>query len=162
MAGREENKWIFLAARLLAGMTFLILGMTKFGNPLLFAKEIHVYAILPAEPQHLLNLSALLLPWFEVSCGILLILGVYIESASLITGAMTAVFTLAVFYRTMVIYFTQDISLWTIEFDCGCGTGVVIAWEKILSNTALLLICFWLFRAKSRFLCLENTISRNR
>jgi uncharacterized membrane protein YphA (DoxX/SURF4 family) len=156
MSDRPENRWVFLAARLLAGGVFFALGLTKIMNPLLFAKEIHMYEILPAEPQLLLNLSSLLLPWLEVVCGFFLITGLFLESSALILGLLTVVFTGAVFYRTLTIYFSEKVSFWAIHFDCGCGTGDVIAWEKICSNTALILLCFWIYRSQSDFLTFRS------
>ena len=73
MGNREENRWVFLSARLLVGGYFFVLGLSKAWNPLFFAKEIHTYGILPVEPQSLINLSAVLLPWFEIICGLLLL-----------------------------------------------------------------------------------------
>jgi putative oxidoreductase len=156
MSKRSENRWLFLAARLIAGGLFLALGLTKTPNPLLFAKEIHMYGIIPVEPQVLLNLAALLLPWIEVVCGFFLIAGLFLESSSLILGLLTVAFTGAVFYRTLAIYFSENISFWAIHFDCGCGTGDVVAWEKLLSNTAFILLCFWVYRSRSVFLTLRS------
>ena len=118
MGKDEPNRWVLLAARLLVALTFLVLGLTKVSNPLLFAREIHVYEILPAEPQFLINLTALLLPWFEIVCGLLLALGACVRATTLALGALLAGFTGAILYRTLVIWFTEEISFWAIHFDC--------------------------------------------
>jgi uncharacterized membrane protein YphA (DoxX/SURF4 family) len=157
---RETNRWVYLAARLLAGGIFLTLGLSKAGNPLLFAKEIHTYGILPAEPQFFLNLTALLLPWAEIVCGFMLIIGLSIECSSLTLALLTLVFTGAIFHRTLGIYFSENISFWAIHFNCGCGTGDVVSWEKLLSNTALIFICLWIFFARSRHFALQYFLNK--
>jgi putative oxidoreductase len=103
--------------RLAVGLIFIYASMDKLLYPSAFAVAVYNYKILPGS---LINLVAITLPWLELVCGILLIVGLFPRAAALILSLLLVVFLLALF-----------ISLYRgIDISCGCFT-VSTAAEKI-------------------------------
>jgi uncharacterized membrane protein YphA (DoxX/SURF4 family) len=89
------------------GALFIWASVEKIHDPEAFAKIIENYHILPSG---LINLTALLLPWTEAVCGLLLISGFFVDGAALILNLLLVVFIVALlssFYRG-------------IDITCGC------------------------------------------
>ena len=93
--------------RLALGGVFVYAGAAKIFNPQLFAQEIDQYALLP---HGFLNLIALILPWLEFICGIMVVLGVWLRASALLTGGMSLVFFLAV----------SSVLVRGLKIKCGC------------------------------------------
>ena len=102
-----ENKWVNLTCRFIVGIIFIYASVYKIYDPCDFAKAINGYKILP--PQ-LINLQAVLLPWMEIICGILIIQGKFSKSASILIIGMLVMFMSAIGFNL----------LQGVEFDCGC------------------------------------------
>ena len=145
-----------LLARLLIGGFFIYMGIVKIQDPVAFLKQVRLYEMLPESPPHLLNGTAILLPWLEVVCGLALVLGVYLRGAGTIIALMLVVFTPAIFLRAWGIHSTEGTPFLEIAFDCGCGTGAVIIWQKLLGNTGLLLGALVAVFSASRRFCLPS------
>src|SRR4051812_26473337 len=64
---------LMLGARLILGAVFVYLGLTKALDPVGFLKLLRQFDLLPG--HLMLNLVAAVLPWCEVLCGLLLLLG---------------------------------------------------------------------------------------
>ena len=122
-----------LLARLLLGGLFVYMGIHKVLDPKDFLLQVRAYGLLPETPAFFLNGAAIVLPWLEVACGIALILGAWVRGAAVLIALMLAAFTPAIFLRAMAIRAELGTPFFQIEFDCGCGAGVVIIWEKLLS-----------------------------
>jgi uncharacterized membrane protein YphA (DoxX/SURF4 family) len=101
------QKQIYLWFRLFLGALFLWASVEKIVNPEAFAKIIENYHILPSG---LVNLTALLLPWTEAVCGILLITGFFVDGAALILNLLLVIFIIALISS---LYRGLDIT-------CGC------------------------------------------
>lgn len=145
-----------LLARLIIGGLFIYMGIVKIQDPIAFLKQVNLYEMLPQTPPHLLNTTAVLLPWLEVVCGLALVLGVYLRGAGTIIALMLAVFTPAIFLRAWEIHSTEGTPFFQIAFDCGCGTGEVIIWQKLLGNAGLLLGSLVAVFSASRRFCLQG------
>jgi len=139
-----------LLARLLLGGMFVFLGAAKLSDPIEFRKQIRQFHILPEEPGIALNSVAIVLPWLEVLCGSALILGARLRGAALLVALMLAAFTPAIFYRTMSIRAEKGTPFLEIAFNCGCGTGEVIAWQKLLENTGLFVLALYALFSRAR------------
>ena len=126
------------AARWILGGLFLWMGLSKALDPIGFLKLVHAYDFLTS--PILLNLIAGILPWFEVFCGLLLLFGVAVRGAALVTVAMLVPFTLLVLRRAIVLHAGGHLPFCAIKFDCGCGAGEVFICRKLAENTALTLI----------------------
>ncbi|MFQ5494579.1 MAG: DoxX family protein [Phycisphaerae bacterium] len=139
-SGRWHDGLAMLAIRLFLGGLFVWMGSHKIADPVEFLKQIKLYEVLPLTPPHFLNATAIVLPWLEVICGLALIAGWRIRGAAACIAAMLAVFTPAIYLRAWSIHTTDGTPFMQIAFDCGCGGGPVIIWQKLLGNTGLLLL----------------------
>jgi len=157
-----DSGWPQLIARFLLGGVFIYMGILKLGDPMEFLKVIRQYRALPETPPIFLNASAIVLPWLEVICGTGLILGMSMRGASLIASIMLAVFTPAILMRGLEIRAQENISFFQVAFDCGCGTGVVVTWKKLLENVTLFsLAVFVLVAARDRFTVSSLVVNRS-
>jgi len=139
-----------LVARLVLGFLFIKMGWHKVQHPYEFLKLLRMYAILPENPPYFLNATTVLLPWLEIFCGAALILGVFIRGAALQMLIMLSVFTPVVFLRAWEIRAQTGVSFFTVAFDCGCGSGVVVIWKKLLENAGLWLLALYALISGSR------------
>ncbi|MGD9402478.1 MAG: MauE/DoxX family redox-associated membrane protein [bacterium] len=125
-----SNKYVVFAARLILGVVFIYASLEKIQNPEGFAQAIYNYRMVP---ESLINIMAILLPWLELICGILVIVGVFVRGSALLIGAMLAVFIVAL----------SSALLRGLDISCGCFTlegGRGIA-GKTLVEDILLMIC---------------------
>jgi putative oxidoreductase len=152
---RTQDVLVVLARWLLGGL-FLYMGLSKALQPVEFLKLIREYDVL--HTPLLLNSVAALLPWFEMFCGLLLLLGVAVRGAALLSVAMLVPFTVMVFLRTLEMSQASGQPLCALKFDCGCGGGEVWICRKLVENTLLTLIATWLMGTRSRRFCLRHAI----
>jgi putative oxidoreductase len=130
--------WFGLGARLVLGGYFLYSGIAKALEPSEFLKLLRAYD-LTTEPL-LMNVVAAGLPWFEIFCGLLLVLGVGIQGTALVTLLLLIPFTAVVWNRALDIQEATGLAFCTIRFDCGCGTGDVAICQKLLENGLLMVL----------------------
>ena len=109
----------------------------KLGAPADFLKAVHGYGVLPTDPPWLLNLAGAGVPWMEATAALCMISGVLRRGAAAVLSLFLVVFTIAILARAGA---EAGGGMLTYEFDCGCGTGMVVVWEKVLSNLALLAV----------------------
>src|SRR5262245_31085384 len=86
-----------LVIRVALGVILIYMGAHKVADPAGFLKLVHQYNVL--HDHVLLNLVAATLPWFEVFCGALLILGVAVRGTALNIAILLAVFTVLIYFR---------------------------------------------------------------
>ncbi|MEK6798763.1 MAG: DoxX family protein [Planctomycetota bacterium] len=156
LASPRRSGWLLVLIRLILAWVFIYMGSNKLGDPIAFLKGIHLYDMLPEEPAVWLNSSAIVVPWLEVMSGAALLLGVAIRGAALVIAAMLAVFTPAVLLRALEIMRETGQSFFAVKFDCGCGTGEAIIWQKTIENAALFALALAALLLRSRRCCLEN------
>ncbi|MBJ6799496.1 MauE/DoxX family redox-associated membrane protein [Geomonas propionica] len=96
-----------LALRVALGAVFIYAAIPKIVDPVAFAGSVAAYQILPYFWSYL---TAAVLPFVELACGVLLVCGVRVRSGALIIGALNLVFMAAL---TSAIIRGLDI-------DCGC------------------------------------------
>lgn len=130
------------------GILFLYMGLNKALHPVEFLKLVHQYHMV--ETYWLLNAIAATLPWFEVFCAILLILGVAVRGVAVMLLAMLIPFTILVLKRALDIHAAQGGAFCAIRFDCGCGAGEVYICNKMVENTLLILFSGWLLSGRGR------------
>lgn len=151
-----------LVVRLLLGGLFVWMGFHKLADPITFLKQVHLYDLLPESPSLLLNATAIVLPWLEIICGVLLLLGFFVRGAAAQLVVMFCVFTPAIFLRAMAIRAAEGTPFFEIAFDCGCGSGVVIIWKKLLTNAGLFALSLLAMISRSRRFCLSMWFERRR
>lgn len=143
------GSWLLLGARWLVGGFFLYSGLAKALEPAEFLKLLRLYE-LTSQPL-ILNLIAATLPWFEVFCGLLLVLGVAVRGTALVALLLLVPFTAVIVHRALGIQEATDLAFCAIRFDCGCGTGEVAVCRKLVENGVLLALSAGLLtRRRSR------------
>ena len=158
----DESGIPSLLIRLFLGVFFIYSAVVKIGEPIDFLKQIRLYGLLPETPSYFLNGTAVFLPWLELTCGVALVLGLWIRSASVTIGLMLLAFTPAIFLRAMAIHSSEGTPFFEIEFDCGCGMGVEIIWIKLCKNTGLFLLVVLAMLSRARRLSLDVWLNRRR
>ena len=131
-----------VAARWLLGGLFIYMGLSKALHPVEFLKLVRQYNL--TDQSLLLNLVASALPWFEIFCGLLLVLGIAVRGAALLLVAMLVPFTILILQRALGIQEARNIPFCAIKFDCGCGAGEVLICRKLIENTLLTALAAWL------------------
>ncbi len=158
----DETGIPLLIARLILGVVFIYMGLQKVGHPIEFLKQIRLYEMVPESPAIFLNAIAVVLPWLEILCGIVLILGLYLRGAAAWLALMLCLFTPAILLRTLAIRAETGTPFFQIAFDCGCGTGVVVAWSKMLGNVGMLVLSLVIMFSGSRRFCMALWFERLR
>lgn len=139
-----------LVARLILGGMFIYLGCMKLRDPVAFLKLIREYHMVPDAAPMLLNLIAATLPWIEILCGVLLLIGTALRGTGSLLAFMLIGFTGAVALRAIRLFHDGTIAFCAIKFDCGCGTGEVFICNKLLENTGLLALALVVIGSRSR------------
>jgi uncharacterized membrane protein YphA (DoxX/SURF4 family) len=101
---------ITLLARLVLGGVLLAAGGLKVLKPTESANAVAAYKLMPTELAHLIGYA---LPWLEVALAILLIAGIMVRPAAVVSGLIMLVFVGAI------------ASVWArgMLIDCGCFGG---------------------------------------
>jgi putative oxidoreductase len=141
------NRYLVFLIRLTIGIVFIYAAISKISHPDQFARIIYNYHILPGG---VINLFALFLPWAEILCGFLLIVGYWHKSASVILGGMTVVFIIAL-----------SVALFRgVNIECGCfsttskARGPVI--DLIVRDTIMLVGIALIYAARKTFLAVDG------
>lgn len=133
-------------------------GLIELGGPVHFLKLIREYDMFPPQLWWLLNFTAVVMPWVEVACGLLLILGVALRGASLTLLGLLVMFTIMVTLRALHIHETQDTPFCAIRFNCGCGGGDVLACHKIPENLGLIALSLIVLISRANRFCLKRDL----
>jgi uncharacterized membrane protein YphA (DoxX/SURF4 family) len=142
---------VTLLARFGLGAMFVWVGLEKAMDPVAFLKLLRQYDL--TQTPLLLNSIAALLPWFEVFCGLLLLLGVAVRGTALTMLLLLVPFTALVLRRALFLHSALEIPFCAVKFDCGCGGGEVFICRKLAENVLLMLLAGWLLAGRGRRLC---------
>ena len=93
--------------RVVLGVIFIYASWDKILHPEAFARSVQNYRILPLES---VNLFAIVLPWLELVCGVLLCLGLFTGGSMLIVAFMITLFLVAL----------SSALIRGIDISCGC------------------------------------------
>ncbi len=131
---------IVIIIRIALGAIFTYAGIIKIMDPVAFAGSIAAYKILPYFGNYL---AAAILPWLEVTCGLLLVAGYRWRGAAVIILVLNAGFIVAL-ASTLVR---------GLDIDCGCfrqGGDKTSAWAAIGRDMVLLFMALAVLRQKDR------------
>jgi uncharacterized membrane protein YphA (DoxX/SURF4 family) len=89
-------------------------------------------------PDGLVRIVAAVLPWFEITVGLLLVLGLFVRFAGIATAGLSAVFIVAL----------AQAKARGLDISCGCfgggGFGGGVTWWDILRDVPILLCGLYL------------------
>ena len=148
-----------VSARWLLAAVFLYMGLSKALDPVDFLKLLRQYDL--TQTPLLLNSLAAALPWFEVFCGLLLLLGIAVRGTALTLIAMLVPFTLLVLHRALQLHAALAIPFCAVKFNCGCGGGAEFICRKVLENFLLILLSIWLLAGYGRRLSLRFNLIKS-
>lgn len=129
------NKYFLMAVRLFLGFVFVFASIDKIAAPDAFAASINAYKLVPLP---MINILAIVIPWLELICGILLMVGVKSRPSSAILSALLAIFTAAIISAL----------LRNLNIDCGCygkEHATPISWTKVGEDAALMIMGMYVF-----------------
>lgn len=138
---RPLHRSIVVSARVFLGAVFIYLGAVKAADPVTFLKLVRAFGVVASAPS--LNLVAAILPWLEIFCGVLLVLGLKARAAALLQAGLLVGFTALVTLRAVAIHQAGGVPFCAIRFDCGCGTGEVLICMKLLENLGLITLALF-------------------
>ncbi len=98
--------WIRTSA-IFAGLFFVYAALPKIAMPMLFAKNIWNYDLVPGQ---VINISALWMPMLELVAAVCIITGLYRRGASFIISGLLVLFIVVVSFNVLRGH----------DFDCGC------------------------------------------
>jgi len=101
------HPWLTIRVQIALGIIFIVAAVEKIADPPGFAHMIYNYRILPGG---LINISALIMPWVELLCGLALVLGVWTRAARTIVALMLLMFIAAISINLLRGH----------AIDCGC------------------------------------------
>jgi len=87
------HPWLTVRVQLALGLIFVLAALPKIGDPPSFAHMIYNYRIVPGS---LINISALVMPWLEILCGMALLLGIWTRAARNLIALLLVVFIVAI------------------------------------------------------------------
>jgi uncharacterized membrane protein YphA (DoxX/SURF4 family) len=137
------RSYLPLFIRVAVAALLISYGVEKLGDPVNFLKSIHEYDILPVKPSWILNLGPNVIPILEIAAGLCILTGVLRRGAAAFMGGFLVLFTAAIFWRALTVMDETGQAFSEIAFDCGCGGGEVVIWEKLVLNTALIVGTFY-------------------
>jgi uncharacterized membrane protein YphA (DoxX/SURF4 family) len=145
---RDAFRLLHHLGRYLLGVFLIYMGAVKAIEPVGFLKLLHEYQFL-ASPWPL-NAVAALLPWFEIACGVFLMLNAAVRGTALIVSLLFLVFSVAILHRALALQLELSLPFCAVNFDCGCGAGEVFVCTKLTENAAWFLLSTWLFFSRHR------------
>jgi uncharacterized membrane protein YphA (DoxX/SURF4 family) len=131
-----SNLFVVLGCRFVLAVLFMWAAVPKIMDPNAFATAIDNYHFLP---HVLVNLWGIVLPWVELTVGVILLLGPasdppydsVTEAAALVSALM---------YLSFVIALAAALAR-GLDIDCGCfnqGGNGVINWTYLVRDSSLL------------------------
>jgi len=143
---KEVQLWFGLLARLVLGGVLLLAGYLKFDELDKSQMAVRAYEMLPVP---LANFIGIVLPFFEIGMGLLLILGAGIRYSAALGALLMVVFVIGISQA-----WARGLSI-----DCGCfggggqvEPGTANYLTPLLRDAGLLALGIYLFRyPKSKF-----------
>jgi uncharacterized membrane protein YphA (DoxX/SURF4 family) len=138
------HPWLAFVLRLYIGGTFVYASMYKINYPAEFAGSIASYELVP---YWAVGVMAVAMPWLELVCGLLAIVGVRPKASILTLMGLMALFTLAV-----TITLARGVPI-----GCGCFQTIEdpISWRTLIRDLLWLGMTLHIYRYDSK-LHLEN------
>ncbi len=126
--GRFSDR-VYTIIRVLFGLLFIWASWDKILDPAAFARVIYNYRVLP---DLLIHPSAIILPWLEMGCGVLLVVGRMTGGSLVILNSLLLIFGAVL-----------GLSLYRgLDIKCGCfslgSKGEKVAWQTLTRDAVFL------------------------
>ena len=102
-----SNKYFLILLRLIVGGFFVFASLDKLMNQEAFARAIYNYKFLP---DIFINIFAIIIPYFELIAGLLLIAGIFKRGSSFLISFMLVIFIIAL----------SQAYAKGLDINCGC------------------------------------------
>lgn len=125
-----SNKYLLFLCRIIIGLIFIFAGAEKINDPLSFSDSILNYKLFPLV---FANSIAIIIPWIEITTGLLLVLGISVKENAAIVCSFLLIFTILVAIT----------AIRGLNIDCGCFGGDYsqkAGLSKIIENILLLIL----------------------
>jgi putative oxidoreductase len=106
-----SNRYVILGIRLVLAFVFIYASVDKIVHPDKFAVSIYNYRMLPHQT---INIMAIVMPWLELVCGVLMAAGVLLRGSAFMIGFMLLVFIIAI----------SSALVRGLDISCGCFSVV--------------------------------------
>ena len=136
----ELKRHLPTTVRILLGGIFIYAALLKIADPVTFAGSVAAYQILPYFASYL---TASVLPFLELSCGLLLVCGYRVRGGALIIGFMNLVFMIAL----------SAAIIRGLDIDCGCfkqGGAKTTPWTALLRDTVFLAMTAFVLKTEAK------------
>lgn len=133
------SRYLPPAVRILLGAVFIYAALLKIADPVAFAGSVAAYRILPYFASYL---TAAVLPFLELFCGLLLVCGYRVRGSALIIAIMNLVFIIAL--STAIVR--------GLDIDCGCfkqGGAKTTPWTALLRDAVFLAMTFFVLKTEA-------------
>jgi len=113
----------------MVAVVFIYAGLVKIINPAAFAEQVDNYRLLP---YFMVTLVAVILPWLELFCGLLLLFGRWLPGATMVLMLLNVIFLIAII----------SVLARGLDISCGCFStgdeGARIGTQKLIEDLLLL------------------------
>ncbi|GFO59803.1 hypothetical protein GMST_21280 [Geomonas silvestris] len=136
----QLKNYLSAAVRIALGAVFIYAAVLKIADPVAFAGSVAAYRILPYFGSYL---TAAALPFVELACGLLLVLGYRVRSGALIIGVLNLVFIAAL----------ASAIVRGLDIDCGCfkqGGEKTTPWAALARDLLFLAMTWFVLKAEAR------------
>lgn len=130
MNAAAAGGWLVLLLRLAIGGIFIVAGASKAGHAALFAAQIAGFRLLP---EVLIAPLAVMLPYWEILLGALVIVGLFTRAAAWIAVLLLALFDLAI--ASAVVR--------GMSVSCGCfgpNDATVTTWAEVARDAVFVVL----------------------
>ncbi|MCR4438698.1 MAG: MauE/DoxX family redox-associated membrane protein [bacterium] len=130
--------WLpYLAVRIVLGIIFVYAAVGKIADPAEFVRDVDNYRLLP---YLAVALTAAILPWLELLCGIGLIIGRWTRGSAFLVAVM-----LVVFLAGLISALARG-----LDIDCGCfslgSEASKVSLYRVLEDVLMLAAAVWIWR----------------
>lgn len=136
----QLKNYLPAAVRIALGAVFIYAAVLKIADPVAFAGSVAAYRILPYFGSYL---TAAALPFVELACGLLLVLGYRVRSGALIIGVLNLVFIVAL----------ASAIVRGLDIDCGCfkqGGEKTTPWAALARDLLFLAMTWFVLKVEAR------------
>ena len=151
LAGKLPRLYFFFL-RFILGLVFLYSSFGKILDPQTFAENLLDYRIFSS--ALVVRYLAVTLPWVEWLCGILLILGLFVRSVSVLASGLLIAFAVAM----------ASAMIRGLEINCGCFANVheVISRFTLLRDSLFLVMSLAITFSQADSFTLQNFIAQRK